>query len=339
MVVLAGAFALTSCGWFGSDGGSTSTPPAATSLAAMLQWVPDTPVNRGHPVFYANLERLRGGTSGKDGSSDLALLLDRSSGAVFMPTAVRTGITDPGFAAAAGFDSRALHTVMEIGAEPDETAVLVGDFDAATVETGLRSAPGGDQLVVADQGTFTRLQLGNQVDLAAVSPVRPTGEPLVAALGEGAMVWSRATAGVDPVVQAKQGGATTLATDPQYSAVAAALDTKGIVNGVLLTGEESWGWEIGGMGESFGGQGKGSTLTVVLAYHTDTEAAAAVDAFRAHVERDESTSTGTPWSDTLNVTDVTSNGRLLVATLTSRDAGVALSNVLRRDNLLVFSTT
>lgn len=335
-VALACAVALAGCGWFGGDDGNGKGGGGATSLSGMLTWVPDTPENRGHPIFYGNLARVRGGASSDSGGDDVALLLERSSQAVFMPSSPRSGLLEPEFAAYAGFDSRAMDAVMEFGLLPDHSQVFVGRFDTGAIESGLRSSPGGDQLAVTPAGDTTVFSLGSGgSDVASTSPIRRLGEPLVFVADGKSLVWTRSGPLADNAWSAHNDGLTSLADDAQYASVATALDGKKIVNGVLLTAEKDQGWQVGGLGEVFDQDG-GSTLYVVLAFPDETAAEQAVDRFRAHIENDKSAATGTPWASTLTVTEVVSEQRLLIATLQSTDAGVALNVVLREDNLLRF---
>ncbi|MCB0956596.1 MAG: hypothetical protein R2694_06335 [Ilumatobacteraceae bacterium] len=334
---LAAAVLVTGCGLFGDDGDGSGTAPERTSLAALLNFVPDTAVNRGHVIFYVDAAAVRAGTTSASGADDLQLLLDRSSNSIFMPTNVRDGILKPEWYGYAGFDSRNIDAAIEFGALPEDVEVLVGDFDVPSLESALRTSPGGDALASDDVNGTTYLSLGEGEGLSFdnVSAIRRVGQPLIWGVGDGSLVWARSRNGVDNAVVASGNSSGTLAQNEQYRSIADVLDQQQVAHAALVTGEATMRWQVAGMGETFT-EGGGSTLVVVMSFGTDTAAAEAVDAFRAHIQNDTSSAVGSPWASTLTIQDVHADGRLVIATMTSTDAGIAMSVAIREDNLLAF---
>jgi len=154
-------------------------------------------------------------------------------------------------------------------------------------------------------------------------------------VGDGSLVWARSRNGVDNAVVASGNSSGTLAQNEQYRSIADVLDQQQVAHAALVTGEATMRWQVAGMGETFT-EGGGSTLVVVMSFGTDTAAAEAVDAFRAHIQNDTSSAVGSPWASTLTIQDVHADGRLVIATMTSTDAGIAMSVAIREDNLLAF---
>ena len=334
---LAAAVLVTGCGLFGDDGDGSGTAPERTSLAALLNFVPDTAVNRGHVIFYVDAAAVRAGTTSASGADDLQLLLDRSSNSIFMPTNVRDGILKPEWFGYAGFDTRNISAALEFGPPPDGVEVLAGDFDLTSLEAALRASPGGDSLTVdqTDGPAYLAVGEGEGLSFDEVSAIRRNGQPLIWAVGDGDLVWANSRQAVENAVAASGNTASTLAQNPQYRPIADILDQQQVAQATLLTGEATMRWQVAGMGETFT-EGGGSTLFVVMVFETETAAAESVDAFRAHIENDRSSAVGAPWANTLTIQDVHADGRLVIATMASTDAGISISVAIREDNLLAF---
>ncbi len=319
-----------------AKGGGSSSTADRLSLVGLLRSVPDTAENRGGPVYYSNLARVRQGEHASSSDNDIALLDDRSSRRLFLPDAIGRSVFRPEFAEFAGFDSRAIDATLEFGLPPDSVAILVGTMKAGDVQKGLAASPGGDQLVNENVGDVSYFSLGkdDETDLKSVSAIRPVGQPLRMALAGDTLYWARTRASIDACVAATGGTAKSLADDADYLATALALDAAAVVNGILLSPAAGESWITAGLGETF--QGESSTVTIALLYADAATATTAATALRAHVEDDASIVTKAPWAETLTVTDVHTEGPLLVGTLTSKSPGIATRVVLQRDDLLQF---
>jgi len=314
----------------GTGGGQGSV----VSLSGLLAHVPDTAANREHVIFYSDLARLRGGTHAGSAADDVSLLGQASSRAFFLPSTLGSGVGDPTFAEYTGFDTRDIDATMEFGVLPDGMSIVVGDVNAGSVKKGLLSSPGGDGLQSEKVDGVTYFALGEEgsVDIEHRSVIRRIGQPVRMAIDGNTFYWGRTRAAIDACVAAEDG--TSLADDANYSAVAARLDAAQVVNGALFSPRAGEPWTVGGMGEAF--KGGASTVTVALQYGTPAMAAAAATAFTTHVQHDESLRTSAPWADILTVTDAHADGTLMVATLASRQPGVAFDVLQAQDNLLQF---
>ena len=151
-----------------------------------------------------------------------------------MPSALSSSILDPDFARFAGFDTRNIAAWAEMGQPPDLVTVLVGRFDAGTIEKALRSSPGGDELSVQRDGDVVTFSLGaaGSNDYSVVSPIRRIGGPLVIALAADVLVWGSDASTVAACVDA-HAGTTSAARLPAVADVAAALDTVAPASGGL----------------------------------------------------------------------------------------------------------
>jgi hypothetical protein len=209
------------CG--GGGGWGSRSGAADPSLTALLANVPDVASSRTGPIFYSSLARLRGGDTASSFEEDITLLMDRSSLSVTLPGQL-SGLLDPGFAEFAGFDSRQIRATIEFGGLPESTAVIVGTMTAGSVTAGLASSPGGDGLLQSKGDGVTYLSLGDEDSNAMEerSAVRPFGGPLRLAFVDGTLLWANSDATVEACVVARAG--SSLADDPQYRAIAAALD-------------------------------------------------------------------------------------------------------------------
>ena len=165
-----------------SDSNRSGSSPIGDgpSLAGLLHAVPDTADSRGNPVYYGNLTVVRAGQLPDNFDDDLALLVENSSGQVFLPDAVRSGIREPEFAQFAGFDTRQIAVALEYGVLPDTVAVLVGTMKSGAIQKGLEASPGGEATTKEQVGAVTYLSLGDDgaSDFGSVSPIRRVGQPL-----------------------------------------------------------------------------------------------------------------------------------------------------------------
>lgn len=324
------------CGSDGGDSGDNgSADTATTTVVGLLGLVPDTEGNRTQPLYYGNLDLLRAGDTPASLEDDVTLLIERSSNSVYLPRAVSGGIVQPEFREFTGFDTREIGAYLDFGSEKEQVSVIVGRIDAGDLESGLRSSPGGDGLTQESIDGVTYLSLGvdDEIDFEAVSPVRRLGEPVRIAVDGPVLYWSRDRALVDACVAAAGDTSASLADDPAYSAVGAALDASGVVAAHVLPPWSDEAWTVAGLGETF--QDATSTVTIALHYSDASAATAAVDAFRAHVETGISVN-GAPWSETLTIIDIRVDGSTMIATLTSQSHGVAFEIHFRQENLLQF---
>jgi hypothetical protein len=315
---------------------TTSSKADSRSLVGVLRSVPDTPENRGQPVFYGNLSRVRAGDHPSSFKDDVSLLMDRSALSLYLPSVVKTTVTDPDFARFAGFDTRAIDAAFEFGGLPESVAVLVGTMKSSDIEKGLAASPGGDQLAKETKNGVEYLSLGDdgKTDFKSISAIRTRGEPLRMALAGDTLYWSTTRTAIDTAVAASGGSSKSLGDDSDYLAVAQILDTADVVNAIVVSPAAGESWLVAGLGETF--QGKASTLTIALRYADAAAAKSATTAFRTHVKSADSLVFKNPWAETLTVTDAHVDGSVMVATLTSKKPGLAERIVLARDNLLQF---
>jgi hypothetical protein len=322
----------------GSNGGGAggSVDGSTTGLLRLLGTVPDNEGNRGQPIFYGNLDRLRNGERASSLEDDVSLLIELSSNSVGLPRTVSDGILEPAFAEYTGFDTRGIAAFIDFGSQEDQVTAIVGTFDSGDLESGLRSSPGGGDLNTETSDGVTYLALGveGEIDFAAVSAIRRLGEAVRIAVDGNVLYWSRSRALVDACVAAAGDATASLADDAGYASIAAALDTSAVITGQLMPPWGGESWIVAGLGETF--QGETSTLTVALHYADEATAAAAVNAFRAHLSTGVSLFNPTPWSEVLMATDIHAEGSLMVATLTSQNPGIASEIYFKQENLLQF---
>ncbi|MDO8390097.1 MAG: hypothetical protein Q7V57_06385 [Actinomycetota bacterium] len=325
--------AMASPGCGGSEGGGASA--TRDSLLTMLHSVPDEPANRTVPLTYGNLGRVRGDERGSSADDDISLLLELSNGSFFLPSVVQAGVTEPDFAKYAGFDTRNITAALQYGSEPDLVAVMVGRFDTGKVKKALKSSPGGDELRTSTVDGLQRFGLGSghEINPDNRSAIRRIGQGVEIAVDESNLLWTTTTAVLNECLAARA-GTTSLADDEDYAAVATALDEAGVQNADLVSRTSGEPWVVAGVGESR--DGDRSALTVALQYADEAAAEAAVEAFRTHIEQGQSLRDGRPWSEVVSITDVRSDGALLIATLSTARTGLGHSVLITRDNLLQF---
>jgi hypothetical protein len=329
------ALLLVGAGCGGGDSGGKSVE-LEDSLLSMLRAAPDTEEIRSQPLFYNNFDRLRAGEEADSFDEDISLLVERSSESVGVPRAFGGGIGLPEFRDLAGFDTREIGAFLDFGTpgNGDQVSVIIGDFEAEAIEKGLRSSPGGEELVTetADGVTYLSLGVEGELDIEAMSAVRDMGQSLRIAVNGRVMYWNRNRAVVDACIAAVEDDGPSLADDSAYSSVATVLDAAAIVTALLVTPGSGQDWTLAGVGELF--QGETSTLTIALQYPDAARAASAVEALGAMIETGQSDVSGVRWADVLTATDIHSEGSLMIATITSLDPGVAYGLVFRQENLL-----
>jgi hypothetical protein len=162
-----------------SDSNRSGSSPIGDgpSLAGLLHAVPDTADSRGNPVYYGNLTVVRAGQLPDNFDDDLALLVENSSGQVFLPDAVRSGIREPEFAQFAGFDTRQIAVALGTGASRhggragghDEVGRHQKGLEASPAVSDHQGQVGGHVPVLGDDGAS---------DFGSVSPIRRVGQPL-----------------------------------------------------------------------------------------------------------------------------------------------------------------
>jgi len=331
-LALAG-LALTAAGCGGADGGEAGA--SKDSLSAMLRSVPDVAANRTVPVIYGNLGRIRDGEKVSSADDDISLLLENSDGTFFLPSVIQAGVTQPEFAKYAGFDTRNIEAALEYGSQPDLVAVLVGRFNTGKVKKALKESPGGDELRNSTVDGMQRFGLGSGHDINPDnrSAIRRIGQGVEIAVDDTNLLWTT-TSSVLGECMAARSGTSSLADDEGYAAVAKALDQAEVQTALLVTPTAGESWLVAGLGEV---RERGtSVLTIALQYADEAEAAAAVEAFRTHLGTAASLRDGTPWADIVGVTEITSEGTTLIATLSTSRSGLGQSVLLTGDNLLQF---
>ena len=334
----------------GSQGGSTdgsasvATGPISPSFVDMLRLVPDTPANRAILLDYVSFDRARGGEPAATAADDLQLLASNTAQHVQMPSIGR-GLEDPEFAAAAGFDTRQVAAALGQYAF-DGFVFLAGSMDPATVSAAVQASQtseAGAPTVTVD-GTYTIVAVGEEGSgsLREMSVLRPSGEGLRWAIGNGALIAGVTDAQVRESRRSADSG-TSLAYAVDYAAVATALDAAGAVNASILdeypqqqeaSGEAAdEAWEVLGIGESFAGET--STVTLVFRYADAGTAADQMAAFPAHLD-DVSAVRGSPWSEAFTLEDIHADGLTVIATLHSTAPGGVRTALMQRDNLFTF---
>ena len=219
-----------------------------------------------------------------------------------------------------GIDA-ALVTAAIMASNPPETyQVLAGDFDPAAVDTAVRSdSVWGDLLTTAEHQGVAYYAWGEdfESDLRRVTAVRPQGRGGRLALDDGWLYWVPWTAGIEGLIDAGAGRTASLADDPGFARVAAALEAAGVYSAVLTDrglDETASALAIGAGG---GGDEAGAFWVIAAVHNSAAEAEAAA----AEVERvlaDGSTSaTRQPWSERVSDVQVTLDDALMVVTVRS----------------------
>lgn len=207
----------------------------------------------------------------------------------------------------------------------DKFTAMTGDFDDSTL----------DHLPeVGDSGVRTVGQgEDHDTDLSKMSPVAFDGQPVRMAQDDGHLAMSGSTPAVRGWLEGRD---TTLADDPTVAALARPLDDADVVSAVftidhdnhvfdipisddprLLTGElpkhafgaVALGWAV-----------EDGKATMVAAYHFPSESAATESvAPLKEVYAKAKTTDGVALSDLVTVDEITSDGRVVVATLDAAD--------------------
>ena len=322
------------CGGESKDSGSDLSGAPPTSFVELLRHVPDTAEVRGAPVWFGSFDRARNGSTSDSGEDDLQLVFDGSGGALFSPRALRE-LVEPGFAEAAGFDSRDVTVTLEYGILPDAVSVIAGDMSAEDMETALAASPGGESLDTRSENGITWLSLGDDdTSLSDRSVLRPAGEPLRLAVGNRVLVWSRSAEVTSASTAAASGDVASLADDAGYLGVASALDAAAVHTAIVVAPRNGESWALAGLGEAF--EDSVVTVTIALHYADAASATAAAEALRAHVLTADMANTGEPWADRIQVTDTVVQGTTLVVTIAGASPGFAVDTIMRVENLLQF---
>lgn len=322
---------VSGCGGDGSGGVAREQ----RTLSAMLTWFPAELTGTSSSIMFADLDGLRAGTKAATFEDDVRLLDERSGGGAVVPGVFSGSILDPEFAAYAGFDTRNIAAWAEVGQQSDRITVMVGRFDAGTIERALRSSPGSELLDVVREGGVTTFTIPTPagLDMQAVSPIRPLGGPLAVALAGNVLVWG-SDAAVVAACLAAASGAASVATMPLLADVAAALDAAAVNTGGVTVPFAGEAWSLAGYGET---RTDGvSTVTIALRYDSAEEAAAAAVAFGDHVAQDDSAADGEPWAERVTVVESHADGATMIATLSTEQTMLVLRNLQRLDNLLTF---
>jgi hypothetical protein len=166
---------------------------------------------------------------------------------------------------------------------------------------------------------------GQEQNLADSTPVRPLGQALRIAYDSERLLVTPSEADLDLLLQATSGEAPTAAGDEDLVAIATALDDRDVLGADLARGLVPPRGQPGdtnvvpvptylawGLGTAPADEPGEAISVLVLAYPDDQGAAEGATALET-VLADGRSSSGVPWSEVLNSSDVSTDGRLVIA--------------------------
>jgi hypothetical protein len=166
---------------------------------------------------------------------------------------------------------------------------------------------------------------GRQQNLADSTAVRPLGRALRIAYDGERLLVTRSEADLDLLLQVTSGDAPTAAEDEDLVAIATALDDRDVLGADLARGRvPPWGqpgdtnvvpvptYLAWGLGTAPADEPGEAISVLVLAYPDDEGAAEGATALETVLADGRSVS-GVPWSEVLNSSDVSTDGRLVIA--------------------------
>jgi len=240
-----------------------------------------------------------------------------------------------------GIDPSRVFLAITAGTPPETYQVLEGAFDAAAIDTAVRSDPIWSGLLsTAEHRGVTYYTWGGdfETDLTRVTTVRPLGRGGRLALHAGFLYWVPWTAGMEELIDAGAGAVPTLADDSRLAQAARALAAAGVYSAILtdrpLVDDAAVSGLVLGIG---GGRDGAGAYWVIVAVH-DTAAAAQESAAAVRSVLSEGTilSTGQPWSERVTGFDIKVADEMLVAVVRSAGReGDWLQAYYTRESLLV----
>jgi hypothetical protein len=258
-----------------------------------------------------------------------------------------------------GFSVVDLDASAAIGEPPDLAVVFDGRIDADTVRDAVEDDPVfADRLQTAEADGVEYWSWGDDgaVDVRGTSELRRLGESLRLAVVDGGALLTRQTGLMEDLLALDgDDDGRSLADDEDLAAVAGALDERAAI-AALLSDEapgtdpvqvlESQGSSVPGDDEptlpAYRAYGTGvasvdgdPTLVVVLAYGDEERAQEAAEALQARFDDGVSSATQQPWSELVTDAEVSTAGRLVVATGTiAEHPRLWFQMVVQRDSLL-----
>jgi hypothetical protein len=250
-----------------------------------------------------------------------------------------------------GFGLADVDRTAETGAGPAAITLLVGGFRRSKIE---RAAE--DDEVWSDElqrtqhaGTEYLSWDGEGVDPERITDARPLGQGGRLAVDPPFLWWTTHTRPMRQALEATAGDRRSLADDPDFARLAeemAGLDAYG----VLMSDEQIDADPLGRLAaaqtdvvglEPYRALATGVTrdddgpVLLVALVHADATAAE-TNAERLHAVVEEGTSlrTDAPWSELLEVEDITAEGNVVTARLRTEDPSLWFEIVVARDSLL-----
>jgi hypothetical protein len=221
-----------------------------------------------------------------------------------------------------GIDPTQVGAAITAGTPPETYQVLQGDFDAGAIEAAVRADPmWSDLLTTAQYRDVAYYAWGADFASALdrVTPVRPLGWGGRLALDGRFIYWVPWTAGMEGLIDAGAGAATTLGEGPLFSRAARALEQAGVYSAILTDAPLLADAPVsGGVLAIGGGRDENGAFWVVAAVHDDAAAAEeAAAAFRSILTEGTTQGTRQPWSERVSSFEVTVEGDMLLAVMRS----------------------
>lgn len=252
----------------------------------------------------------------------------------------------PEFVDEVGWNVFEVRRFVETQNPPNSVTVMEGDFDEDRLDEALGEA--GDGVWVAGDP-------GGDLDIANASPARPIGEPLWLSLVDDRLVVARTAEDMEAV---RSSDGPKVADDEVMTVLAESLDDAGVYSAQLFRGDMGFPGSSSavspaeleqrcedGLSEPFVGVGTGIAdddgPVVVLTYvHPEASGAeATAEQLQTLLQEGASAVNGEPWSESLEIEDISADGNVTVARLRPVEpirAAMWRQLVLERDNLVTY---
>ncbi|HAP77653.1 MAG TPA: hypothetical protein DCR14_16430 [Acidimicrobiaceae bacterium] len=324
----------------GGGGAGGSAPP--TSLTGLLGLVPDTAAVRGAEIYYTSFERVRTGLpAAASAIDDLINLNNASSFQASVPIRYGRCISSDQCLPELGWDTRSVEAWIEFGEVSERTEALVGSFSPADIESAIRNGPAGSsvQTTSIDGATVFSIGTEGETEITERSGYSQIGRGVTVAVNDSLLVSADFRADAEGVLTGS--ASPSLAQDPNYAAVAAALDTASVDQAVITPAFRDASWQLAGFGEAVTADDDSGTpdpavVTYVFVFADNAAAQAGEAEFRSIVETGTSDARGVAWSERLTITSSSVDGNVVVVTMQADSAGWWIDPLRLADNLVVF---
>jgi hypothetical protein len=243
--------------------------------------------------------------------------------------------------AALGFDVDDVELDVEAGLPPERYEAVRGRFDAAAIDTAVRSDPDWSQDLETDTHrgvTIYRWGADHEVQLARRDEVRPLGQSARLALVDDTILWASWTAGVEEMIAAVQGEQRSLADVAELDRSARALDELGAFSAFLSADTAAYTLDrallerltspssdepddpptlagYAGLATGVGVDEDGWFQVIVLSHAEQLQAQRNADRFEIVLAEGASHVTGEPWREIIAEWTITVDGELTVVAL------------------------